>query len=96
MRQHQRGTVHRLDHFGDGEGLARAGRAQQNLMLQLGFEAIQQRLNGGGLVAHRFVFGLKLKSTLVRHGALPFAIEQTFYCNGLPGVFPALDAAKNL
>ena len=33
MGQHQRGTVDSLDHFGDGEGLARTGCTQQNLML---------------------------------------------------------------
>ena len=32
VRQHERGALQRLDHLGDGVGLARAGDAEQDLM----------------------------------------------------------------
>ena len=50
-RQHQGRALHRLDHLGHGEGLARARDAQEHLVA-LGFiDAVHQRADGFGLVA---------------------------------------------
>ncbi len=62
-RQHQGRPLHRLDHVGDGEGLAGAGDSQEGLMGEPGFQAVHQRGDRGGLVAgglvarHDFEFG---------------------------------------
>ena len=55
VRNDQRGLVHVLDDVGHGEGLARAGHAEQRLVLRAGQNALGQlrnrlRLVAGGLV----------------------------------------------
>ena len=54
-RQHQSRALDRLDHFGHGESLARAGHAEQHLVALGGLDPRQQRLYGRGLVARRRV-----------------------------------------
>ena len=61
VRQDQRRPVRLLDHLGHGEGLARAGHAQQHLVLLAGAEPFHQLLNGAGLIAARLVAGHQLK-----------------------------------
>ena len=61
MRHHQRWTVHRLDHLRHGERLARPGDAEQNLVLLAVIKPAGQRLDGGRLIALRFVAGNKFE-----------------------------------
>ena len=49
--QHQGGLLDLLDDLGHGEGLARAGDAQEGLLAQAVFHPCRQGLNGLGLVA---------------------------------------------
>ena len=44
-------AVDRLDHLGDGEGLARAGDAEQHLLAVAALDAADELADGGGLVA---------------------------------------------
>ncbi len=53
VREHQGRAVHLLDELGDGEGLARAGDAEQYLFLDALLDAAHQLANGFGLVALR-------------------------------------------
>ena len=55
VRHHQRRPVGLLDHLGHGEGLARAGNAQQHLVLLAVENTPSQRLDGGALIAVRLV-----------------------------------------
>ncbi len=61
VRHHQRRTPDRLDHLGSGEGLAGAGGAQQDLVLQASLQPIDQRRDGGRLVAGRLERGVDLE-----------------------------------
>ncbi len=54
-RKHDRRTAHAGDHIGHGEGLARAGHAQQGLVGQAVVDAFTQQADGLGLVAGRRV-----------------------------------------
>ena len=49
--EHQRGALQFLDHLGHGEGLARAGDAQQHLVAFALQQPARQFTDGGGLVA---------------------------------------------
>ena len=53
MRHDERGTLGRLHDIGDGESLARAGRAQQSLMTMPAAKPGQQTVDGDGLIASR-------------------------------------------
>ena len=44
-----------LDHLRHGEGLARAGDAEQDLMLLAGFDAGEKFFDGTALIAARLV-----------------------------------------
>ena len=55
VRQHQGRAIGGLDHFGHGEGLARAGDSKQNLVLVTVAQAAQERFNSSGLVASRLI-----------------------------------------
>ena len=55
MRDDQRGPVHVPDDVGDGEGLARAGDAQQHLVLRAGQQPFRQLRNRLRLVPGRLV-----------------------------------------
>ena len=46
-----------LDHLGHGEGLARAGDAEQHLIALMGAHALDEFGDGLGLVARGFVIG---------------------------------------
>ena len=56
MGQHQRGTLHALDHFRHGEGLSGTGHAQQDLFFQPVLDARRQRVNCLRLVPGGLVF----------------------------------------
>ena len=53
--QDQRRPVHLLDDLGHGERLARAGDAEQHLVLVAVVDAAGERLDGASLIALRFV-----------------------------------------
>ena len=55
MRQHQRRTAGVLDHLRHGERFAGAGDAQQNLVLLALLQAVEQRRDGGRLIAARLI-----------------------------------------
>ena len=57
MRQHQGRPVQTRNHIGHGEGLARAGHAEQNLFVDAVFDALCQSVDGLGLISH----GLKTR-----------------------------------
>ena len=59
--QDEGGAVGLLDDLGHGEGLAGAGDAEQHLVLFSGGEAVDELLDGAGLVALGFVGGDQLK-----------------------------------
>ncbi len=59
--QHQGGALHLLDDLGHGEGLARAGDAQQGLLVQPHLNAVGQGLNGLRLVAGGLIFRYHFK-----------------------------------
>ena len=54
MRHHDGRPLQALNHMGHGEGLARTGHAEQRLRRQAGLDAVNQRLDGGGLIACGF------------------------------------------
>ena len=55
MGHDQRRAVRVLDHLGHGEGLARAGDAEQNLVLLAIEHTSGERFDGSSLVAARLV-----------------------------------------
>ena len=55
VRENERGAVEVLDHLRHGEGLARAGDAEQDLVLLAGFDAGDEFFDGAALVAARLV-----------------------------------------
>ena len=57
VRQHQGRPVQTRNDIGHGEGLARAGHAEQNLFVNAVFDALDQGVDGLGLVSH----GLKIR-----------------------------------
>ncbi len=61
MREDQRGPVALLDDLGHGEGFAGAGDAEQHLMLFACSEALDQLVDGAGLVSARLIGGDELK-----------------------------------
>ena len=67
-RQDDGGALRRLDHLGHGVGFSGAGDAEQNLRAVVAVDALDQFLDGGRLVALRFVFGLDDKG----HAAFGF------------------------
>ena len=52
-RKDERGSLHRLDHFGDGKGLARTRHAEQHLITLLCFNPGDKFGNCGRLVTRR-------------------------------------------
>ena len=61
VRKHQRRTRRLLDHLGHGERLARAGDAEQHLVLLAVVQAARQLFDGGALVAARSVIRMQLE-----------------------------------
>ena len=61
VRQNQRRAVGLLDDFGHGEGFARAGDAEQHLVLLARRKALHQFGNGPRLISARRVCGHQLK-----------------------------------
>jgi len=61
MRQNQRRPLRLLDDLGHGEGLARAGHAQQHLVLLARGQALHQLGDSAGLIPARLVGGHQLK-----------------------------------
>src|SRR5262249_19164177 len=59
--QHQGGAVDRFGGFGPGEGFARAGDTEQNLVLVAPLETTDQVVDRRGLVATRLVIAAELK-----------------------------------
>ena len=53
VRKDQRRFVHPRDDIGDREGLSRAGRAEQHLLLLPAADALHQLVDGLGLIALR-------------------------------------------
>ncbi len=72
VRHHQRRAVHLGDEVGDGEGLAAAGDAEEDLMSVAAPEAAEQFLDRLGLIAGRFVLRDELElrggSVALGHG----------------------------
>jgi len=62
--------LHRLDHLGHGEGLARAGDAKQHLIAVLGADAAHEFGDRGGLVAGGLVLGHDLEAARQGFGRL--------------------------
>ena len=60
-RQHQGRSLHPGNDLGHGKGLAAAGDAEQNLVTQPLFDAVDQLFDGPGLVSGRGEFTDKLK-----------------------------------
>jgi hypothetical protein len=50
-----------LNDFGHREGFAGAGDAEKDLMLVAGFQAIEELIDGGGLIAARLVVAVQLE-----------------------------------
>ena len=61
VRQDQCRPVHALDDIGHGEGFARAGDTEQDLLVDAVFNAGDQRVDCRRLVTHGLIRGLKLK-----------------------------------
>jgi hypothetical protein len=61
MSQNKRRTIDGLDNLGHGEGLARAGDAEKDLVLVAGFHAADELVDGRGLVAARLVAAAQSK-----------------------------------
>ncbi len=59
--QHQRGPLGALDQVGDGEGLARAGHAEQHLVALSRPQTSAQGLHGGRLIAGQLVVRYQLE-----------------------------------
>src|ERR1700676_3506427 len=62
VSENQRGTVHGVDYFGHRERFAGAGDAEKNLMLVSGFDAADELIDGGGLIATRLIAAGELES----------------------------------
>ena len=81
MGQHQGGAIDLLDDVGHGKGFARAGDAEQHLLIVALQHAVRQLLNGLRLVAGRLIGGMKRKG--IRKKSLPEAksvIRRGFWC----------------
>ena len=61
VRQHERRPVQLLDDVRHGKGLAGAGDAKQDLLVEAHFDAVYKFFDGLRLVAGRLIFGNKLK-----------------------------------
>ena len=61
-REDQRRALQRLDHLGHGEGLARAGDAEQHLVALARLRRLDQFGDRGRLVARRLVVGDELEA----------------------------------
>ena len=61
MGEDEGGAVDALDDLGHGEGFAGACNSKQDLMLLAGVEAVDELVDGAGLVAAGLVLGDKLK-----------------------------------
>ncbi len=59
-------ALHRLDHLGGGEGLARAGDPKQHLVALAVFQAFDQGGDRLGLIAGRLVLGDDLQPAAAR------------------------------
>ena len=75
MSQNQCRTVDAGDDIGHGEGLARAGDAEERLIPIAGVEAVYQLINGLGLIAGGLIIGYQFESI---HGLTSHA-EQMFF-----------------
>jgi hypothetical protein len=76
-RHDQRGAVHPLHHTGDGEGLARAGDAEEDVVLLALSQGAHDPLDGLGLVPFGDVIGDELE---IGHGDLWYvSCNQTSY-----------------
>ncbi len=84
----QRRALSLLDDLGDGEGLAGAGRAEQNLVVITLVQPLDQLGNRGGLIARRLELGYQFKRW---HMSLRFLIERQFvYYSGILPVIHGL------
>ncbi len=72
----ERRALRLLDHLGHGEGLARSGDAEQDLVALARVEAGGQLVYGGGLVARRLVAGVDAQGTGERLRGLLLRDEQ--------------------
>ena len=61
MCQNQRGAPGLLDQLGHGEGLARPGHAEEDLMLLTGFNTAIELVNRDRLVAARLIIAVQLE-----------------------------------
>ena len=75
-RQDQGRFLHRLDHLGHGEGLARSGHTEQDLVALRRVDATHQFRDRGRLIARGFVFGHDFQRPRHRLGRLFLRHEQ--------------------
>ena len=75
-RQHQRGFLHRLDHLRHGEGLARAGDAEQHLIDLALVHTGDEFGDRGRLIAGGLVLGDDLQPVGNRPDRLPYRHKQ--------------------
>ena len=61
----ERGPAHLRDHVGDGEGLARAGDAEQGLEAVAALQPVNQLADRLRLIAGRLELGAELEQALV-------------------------------
>ncbi len=66
VRHDQRRAVHPRDALRHGEGLARAGDAEQHLRLVAPQQPVDELVDGAGLVAAQFEIGDQLESVVLR------------------------------
>ena len=65
MREDERGPLRARDDVGDGEGLAGAGNAEEDLVIEALLHATDEFLDGIGLIAGWLEFGGEFEG---RHG----------------------------
>ena len=87
MRQHQRRAIHLGDDFGHSEGFARAGDAEQHLMLVASLDARHQLRDGLGLISAGFVIAGEFE---VHLSVVPIRIRQLIRRAGAHGMLIAV------
>ena len=69
VREHERRTLHGLDHVRDGVRLSGTGDAKQRLVREARLDAVDERGDGGRLVAGRRVLRLQLEWSRFAHAS---------------------------
>ena len=93
VRHDERRLLDRLDDLGRGEGLSRAGRPEQDLVLQPALDAVDQVRDRGRLVAGGLIRGMDLE---VGHGAPILTGLQPSHPNRPNGLYGPLRAVHTI